>query len=115
MNVWFQGILGYSLLISVVMQLLPDKKYEPYVRIFAGIVFLMVLFAPLVDRGIVNVGLEEQITGFLQKEWEGEMEVKVKPVEQVEVNIGEKETKQGADADFGVVWDSAFGSSDSHQ
>ena len=33
MNDWMKSLVGYMLIVSVVTQMLPNKKYEQYVKI----------------------------------------------------------------------------------
>lgn len=47
---WIRSIIVYMLLVSVLMNLLPDEKYQKYVRIFVGFVLLLLVTEPL--RGV---------------------------------------------------------------
>ena len=47
MSEWLQGIVGYLLLVSVTTQMIPNKKYEQYVRLFTGFLLIVVLLQPV--------------------------------------------------------------------
>lgn len=53
---WIRNLVCYLVLMTMIIHLLPDKKYERYLRLFAGMVFLMMLLEPM---GNVT-GLQEQ-------------------------------------------------------
>ena len=50
-------------LMTVIMNLLPDKKYEKYLQLFTGMVFLLLFFSPLTDLN----GLESQMAGAFER------------------------------------------------
>lgn len=54
---WIRNLVGYFLFLSVLQHLLPHRKYEKYIRLFAGMVLLLLLFQPL--RGTGN--MEEKL------------------------------------------------------
>ena len=45
------------ILMTMVLNLLPDRKYEKYMRLFAGMVFLMLLIQPFAGL----TGMEQQM------------------------------------------------------
>ena len=77
MSEWMKNILGYLLIVSVTMQILPDKKYEQYVKLFTGAVLLVLILQPLLRTGSLDQLLEKKVTAFVQEQ------------EQVEKIIGE--------------------------
>ena len=44
---WVKNIVYYLIFISLVFNLLPKGKYEQYIRLFSGAVFLLIALAPL--------------------------------------------------------------------
>ena len=54
---WIRSLVSFMILMTALMNLLPDKKYEKYVQLFAGMVFLHLFFSPLTDLS----GLENQM------------------------------------------------------
>ena len=55
--------MSFTLFMTMIMNLLPDKKYEKYLRLFTGTVFLLLFFAPLTDLN----GLEVKMTGAFER------------------------------------------------
>lgn len=53
----------YLILMTMVLNLLPDKKYEKYLRLFTGMIFIMLVFRPFLDVG----GLEERMAGVFER------------------------------------------------
>ena len=60
---WIRSLVSFMILMTVIMNLLPDKKYEKYLQLFTGMVFLLLFFAPLIDLS----GLEAQMAGAFER------------------------------------------------
>ena len=60
---WIRSLVSFMILMTALMNLLPDKKYEKYVQLFAGMVFLHLLFSPITDLS----GLEAQMAGAFER------------------------------------------------
>lgn len=60
---WVRGLVFYLILMTMVLNLLPDKKYEKYLRLFTGMIFIMLVFRPFMDLG----GLEERMAGVFER------------------------------------------------
>lgn len=66
---WILNLTLFSLLSSMIMRLLPGKTYLPYIRIFCGIMMILILFQPLLRFG----GLEDRMeTLFMEEIYETE-------------------------------------------
>ena len=57
---WVRNITGYFLFLAVLDNLIPEKKYEKYIRLFAGMVTILLVVQPLTGA----LRLEEQIAHF---------------------------------------------------
>lgn len=55
---WVRNLTCYLIFVTVVINLLPDKKYEKYLRFFFGMVFLLLVIQPF-TRGF---RIEEKIS-----------------------------------------------------
>lgn len=44
---WIRSIIYYLIFITVVANLLPNKKYEKYIRFFAGMVLILLVLKPI--------------------------------------------------------------------
>lgn len=60
---WIQNIVFYMLLVTMVFTLLPDKKYEKYLRLFTGAVLILLVFGPLSEAA----GLEGRMAGAFEQ------------------------------------------------
>lgn len=60
---WIRSLVSFMILMTVIMNLLPDKKYEKYLRVFSGLVFLLLFCAPLTDLN----GLETRMAGAFER------------------------------------------------
>ena len=109
MSAWVETICGYVLLVSVVMQMMINPKYEPYVKLVTGALLILLVLQPVLKIGSVNLQVEEQITAFLEQEeqleeelWfqkeafiqksqslEEPREIKISEIESVEVKLGD--------------------------
>lgn len=60
---WVRDIVFYMIFITMVMNLLPDPKYEKYLRLFAGAVLILLVFGPLARAA----GVETAMAGLFEK------------------------------------------------
>lgn len=70
MSEWLKNLAGYMLAVSVAVQMLPDKKYEQYVKLFAGFVMIILVLQPVLKIGTAGTFLEEKINAFVQEQEE---------------------------------------------
>lgn len=68
MSEWLKSIVGYLLIVSVTMQMLPNRKYEQYVRLFTGFVMILLVLQPVLKIGNISAFLENQILEFVQEQ-----------------------------------------------
>ena len=45
---WMENLAFYMVMITAVMQIIPDKGYQRYLRFFTGLVLIIMLAAPIV-------------------------------------------------------------------
>lgn len=60
---WIRGLVFYLILMTMVLNLLPDKKYEKYLRLFTGMIFILLVFRPFLDMS----GMEERMAGVFER------------------------------------------------
>lgn len=105
MSEWLRNLAGYFLLLSVSMAMLPDKKYEPYVKLFTGFVLLLLLLQPILRIGSMDDYVEKRVLEMVEEqeslerrllrekeEFSGEIEEEeykevVTEVEEIEVEV----------------------------
>mgnify|MGYP000072638069 FL=1 len=49
---WVRSILCCLCLMQLAEQILPDNHYQKYIRLFCGVLFLILLISPLTDQHI---------------------------------------------------------------
>ena len=81
---WVETIAFYSVLQMLVRHLLPAGEQKKYVRFFMGLVFLIILFRPVLalsgqkdalDRLFLEMDLEGEMDGFYRKQEQLETEL----------------------------------------
>ncbi len=77
MNEWIKSFVGCLLMISVAMQMLPNSKYEHYVRLFTGLLMLVLLIQPVLKIGSMDSYLEEKIEEAMEAQERLEKEIVV--------------------------------------
>ena len=78
---WIRSLVCYLILMTMVVNLIPEKKYENYLRLFAGIIFLMLVFAPF---GNLN-GVEEQVAeAFSRMTFQNEAKILKREIEDID-------------------------------
>ena len=66
MTEWIKCIVGYLLIVSVVVQMLTNAKYEQYVKLFACFLLIIIVIRPVLKIGSADSFLEQKISEFLQ-------------------------------------------------
>ena len=59
---WVRDIVFYMIFVTMVMNLLPDPKYEKYLLLFAGAVMILLAFGPVTGMETAMAGIFEKIT-----------------------------------------------------
>lgn len=77
MNEWIKSFVGCLLMISVAMQMLPNSKYEHYVRLFTGLLMLVLLIQPVLKIGSMDSYLEGKIEEAMEAQERLEKEIVV--------------------------------------
>lgn len=60
---WVRSLVFYLILMTMILNLLPNKKYEKYLRLFTGIIFILLVFGPFADLS----GVEERMAGAFER------------------------------------------------
>lgn len=77
MNEWIKSFVGCLLMISVAMQMLPNSKYEQYVRLFTGLLMIVLLIQPVLKIGSMDSYLEGKIEEAMEVQERLEKEIVV--------------------------------------
>ena len=95
MNEWLKNLVSYLLIVSIGMQMLPNKKYEEYVRLFTGFLLIVILLQPILKIRSSDHLIEERINQFVEEQemletsvFEGEAEmVQIERIEEIQVEV----------------------------
>ena len=77
MNDWIKTLVGYLLIVSVVTQMMPNRKYEQYVKLFTGFLLIILILQPVLKIGSANAVLEDKIYEFVQEQEELETQISI--------------------------------------
>lgn len=78
---WIRNLAFYVILSTMLLSLLPDKKYEKYLKLFMGMVFFLLVISPLASW----TGTEDQVVeAFARITFENDVEMLRKELEDVE-------------------------------
>ena len=116
MNDWIRNLVGFWLIASIALQMLPNQKYEQYLRLFIGFFLIILLFHPLWKIGSLESYLKESVDTFVDEQEKMEAaiekkslrlgedtveEVEITEIEKIRVEVGkdDEEAFEGADMD----------------
>lgn len=68
MNEWVKSIVGYLLIVSVAMQMMPNQKYAQYIRLFTGFLLIILILQPVLKIRSADSFLEQQISEFIEEQ-----------------------------------------------
>ena len=60
---WIRSLVFYMILMTMIMNMLPDKKYEKYLQLFTGAVFVLLVVSPFTDL----TGVENRVAGAFER------------------------------------------------
>lgn len=75
MGEWLKTLVGYMMIVSISMQMIPNKKYEQYVRLFTGFLLLVFAIQPILKIGSMDSYLENKLAEFLNEQEKLEREI----------------------------------------
>lgn len=72
---WMKNLVFYSLLVSIVMNVMPNSEYQKYIRFFLGMLLIVVAITPILQ--LLNLD-ETMDTNYyaqsLEESWQETME-----------------------------------------
>lgn len=60
---WVRSLVFYLILMTMILNLMPNRKYEKYLRLFTGSIFILLVFGPFADLS----GVEERMAGAFER------------------------------------------------
>ena len=79
---WIRNITYYLIFITVVINLLPDKKYEKYIRLFAGMVLILLVLKPITGGLRLDDALAHYFEEISLKKEAGELTGKISAMDE---------------------------------
>lgn len=84
---WIKNIVFYQLVVSIVINMIPDNAYQKYVHFFLGMLFLVIVIRPIFQL----MNMTESIDGrYMQEMWEKDLEEN-----SIEFDMGERQKSDG--------------------
>ena len=92
---WLQDLAVYMILVSAILQALPQELYQKYIRFFSGLVLIILLMTPLLRltdmedsfrSRVQEQNMEQESASFLEETLETEEK---EQIEVEEIQIGE--------------------------
>lgn len=77
MSEWLKGLAGYFLITSIIMQMIPNGKYEPYIRLFTGFLLILLIIQPVLKIRDADGFLDRQIEAFVGEQESIEQDIKM--------------------------------------
>lgn len=68
MNDWLGNFAGCMLAVGVAVRMVPDGKYEQYIRLFAGLLMILIVLEPLFRIGSMDLEMEKKVERFLAEQ-----------------------------------------------
>lgn len=62
---WLYGIVGYFLIVTIIMQILPKDSYKKYISVYVGLLLMLIILQPLSNL----LGVEDTIWEVFFKEY----------------------------------------------
>lgn len=75
MSGWLKSILGYILIVSISVQMLPNQKYEQYLRLFTGFLLMILMFQPVLKICSADRYLEKIFVRMVEEQEELDQEI----------------------------------------
>ena len=84
---WIQKIISMLLVMSAVLQVIPGKDYEKYIRFFCGLVLILLVLSPL--AALKGLKAEQFYQREVYQQYEKEIERMSDSIKREEIGIGQ--------------------------
>lgn len=72
---WMKNLVFYFIIVSMIMNVLPDSKYQKYIRFFLGMVLIVLVINPVLKVFHLDKTLDEHyFAESVEREWEETMQ-----------------------------------------
>ena len=84
---WIQKIISMLLVMSAVLQVIPGKDYEKYIRFFSGLVLILLVLSPV--AALKGLKVEQFYQKEVYQQYEKEIERMSDSIKREEIGIGQ--------------------------
>lgn len=100
---WVKSIAYYFIFVQFILYFMPNGKYEPYVKLFSGIVFLLLLLGPLTGKLDLNGKLAYAYEKILFEQGAGEFEQRLWGMEEERIKQVFRQYEEAVASDVSVL------------
>ena len=100
---WVKSIAYYFIFVQFILYFMPNGKYESYVKLFSGIVFLLLLLCPLTGKLDLNGKLAYAYEKILFKQGTGEFEQRLWGMEEERIKQVLEQYEESIASDVAVL------------
>lgn len=76
-----KNICVFTLVITLILNIFPDSKYKKYIKLFAGILLIALVFNPIVHWKNSKVDINQIISGYTQGDYNIDLQSDVENIE----------------------------------
>lgn len=84
---WIQKIISMLLVMSAILQVIPGKDYEKYIRFFCGLVLILLALSPI--AALKGLKAEQFYQKEVYQQYEKEIERMSDSIKREEIGIGQ--------------------------
>lgn len=100
---WVKSIAYYFIFVQLIVHFMPNGKYESYVKLFSGIVFLLLLLGPLTGKLNLNEKLTYAYEKILFAQSTGEFEQRLWGMEEERIKQVLKQYEESIASDVAAL------------
>lgn len=78
---YIKNICVFTLVITLILNIFPDKRYKKYIKLFAGLLLLALIFNPITKLKKTNFDLNKIITDYAHGSYDVDFEDSVEELE----------------------------------
>lgn len=100
---WMQNIVFYLVIVTAVLEVLPGRNYQKYIRFFTGLVLMVLLLTPVLNLAGVKEVFTELYHGYEYEQQKREIEEQEKYFEDLDLfEFLPEEYLYGQEGAFGI-------------
>lgn len=84
---YIKNICVFTLVITLVLNIFPDKSYKKYIKLFAGLLLLAIIFNPIIKLKKTKINIDKAIRQYSHGSYRIELE---KDLEEISTKMYER-------------------------